>query len=60
MYVVEEPCRKVEDWLASYYEYHSEQEQVARFEGRAEDELEHHKAVVILIRALTAEQVPTP
>lgn len=58
-YVITEPCRGVADWYASFYEWHAEREQLARAEGRVEEENAHHAAIVVLIRALTAEQVPT-
>ena len=49
----------VMDWYTDLYEYHAEQEQIARAEGRVIEEQAHHAAIVILVRAMTAEQVPT-
>jgi hypothetical protein len=53
------PPRSVMDWYAAFYEHHAEKEQIARAEGDEKNEKKHHEAVLRLIRAITAEQVPT-
>ena len=57
MFVIHEPCRGVEDWYAACYEYHAEEEQLARAKGEEADEKKHHEAVTVLVRALVAETV---
>ena len=57
-YVVED-CDGVADFLAAYFEHHAEREQVARLTGDTDKEKAHHWAVVLLVRAMTAEGVPS-
>ena len=53
------PPKNAEDWYVRFYEYHAEQEQVAKAFGDETKETAHHWAALVLFRAMTAEQVPT-
>ena len=57
MFDIHEPCRGVLDWYAACYEHHAEKEQLAHAKGDDLEEKAHHDAIIVLVRALTAETV---
>jgi hypothetical protein len=57
--VDENPLHAVEAAYCAMYEAHCEAEQIARLEGDDTEADQHHAAVLVIVRALTAEGVPT-
>jgi hypothetical protein len=54
-----DPLHAVEASYVEWYERHSEAEQVAKLKGEDGEAERHHAAVLLIVRALTAEGVPT-